>query len=125
MKDFVDQLFSNTDVKPSQYDRSYYPTRKDIKNHIHLTALKQKLSQIDQVNLGELIEQWKREDPTRCFHLRPCTDEGKVIKVDEENQEEDEVDDKDEYVEEKISISDLERKKITSCMCIKKNGNKT
>ena len=49
-------------MKPSILDNSWYPSRRDIKNHIHKTTWLKKLSQIDQVNLDELVSQWKKDD---------------------------------------------------------------
>ena len=73
----------------------------------------QKLSQIDQVNLIKLVEQWTKEDPTRKFFVRPCTSENSENK-DEPLQEVDEEDDDDGDLDytppQKISIEDIRKK---------------
>ena len=73
LKTFVADKFRTIEVKPSVYDRSWFPTRKSIRNHVQLTSLRQKLSQIDQVNLEEHVKKWMTEDSTRKFCFRPCT----------------------------------------------------
>ena len=59
--------------KPSVLNRSFYPTNRDIINHIYIATTKQKLSKVDQFNLQRMIEEWTKKDPTSKFLLRTCT----------------------------------------------------
>ena len=78
-----------------------------------MTSLQQKLSQIDQVNLIQLIENWMKEDSSRKFFVRPCTDN----KMDDEKapdfaEDDDDDDDDDDYTPlHKISPEDIASKK--------------
>ena len=73
LEEYVRNIFASSEVKPSKFDRSWYPTSQDIKNHVHMSSLRQKLSEIDQVNLHQLIEKWQLEDPSRKFFFREFT----------------------------------------------------
>lgn len=75
-------LFANgTCPKPSILNRSFYPTNRDIINHIYTATTKQKLSKLDQVNLQRMIDEWTKKDPTSKFFLRMCTvqDDGEIL----------------------------------------------
>lgn len=66
-------LCKEGEVFPSPYDRSYYPTRQDISNHVHKLLAKGKFS--------NLIELWKKDHPTAKFMYRMFTvEEADVIK---------------------------------------------
>ena len=71
-------MFSESNEKPSKLDRSYYPIRQDIRNHIYIAATKLKTSQVDQIDLEEKIKHWKEEDSDRFFEFRPSTSEKRV-----------------------------------------------
>lgn len=74
LKTYVETEFENQDVKPSIFDRAYYPLSKDIKNHIHTAIASGKLGSLDQENLKKKIEAWKLEDLDRLFYYRPATE---------------------------------------------------
>ena len=63
----------STALRPSILNRSFYPTNKDIMNHIYKAITKHKLSKLDQVNLQRMIDEWTKKDPTSKFFLRMCT----------------------------------------------------
>ena len=97
LKEEVDKIFKENPVKPSILDNSWYPSRRDIKNHIYKTTWLKKLSQIDQVNLDELVSQWKKDDPSRSFFFRKATKPEEEEAECNEEEEEEEVDtDEDE-----------------------------
>ncbi|XP_056007175.1 uncharacterized protein LOC125649720 isoform X2 [Ostrea edulis] len=74
LKSFVEAEFANKEIKPSKFDRAYYPLSKDIKNHIHTAIAAGKLSSLDQENLRIKIEEWKSDDELgRLFFYRPAT----------------------------------------------------
>lgn len=68
LKSFVEAEFRNKEIKPSVYDRAFYPLSKDIKNHVHKAIASGTLSALDQENLKKKIEEWRREkDCTGIF----------------------------------------------------------
>lgn len=74
LKSFVEAEFANKEIKPSKFDRAYYPLSKDIKSHIHTAIAAGKLSSLDQENLRIKIEEWKSDDELgRLFFYRPAT----------------------------------------------------
>lgn len=76
LKSFVEAEFRNKEIKPSVYDRAFYPLSKDIKNHVHKAIASGTLSALDQENLKKKIEEWRREkDCNRHFFFRPATEE--------------------------------------------------
>ena len=79
-------LFKGKDEKPPESDRSYYPTSKDVSNHIHIAITKQKYFKMDQDELERRIEKWKEEDPLTYFFLRKYEDheENEVVEEKEE-----------------------------------------
>lgn len=47
---------------PGEDDRAYYPTSKDIQNHIYMAKRSQQLSHFDQENLQLKLESWNKKD---------------------------------------------------------------
>ena len=69
-----------------------------------MTEVRQKLSQIDQVNLEEHIKQWMAEDPSRKFYMRPCTvTEEELLKEKKKKPN----DGDDEEDEDEINVEEL------------------
>ena len=58
-------------MKPPTTNRRFYPQRKDIRNHMHLTTIKFRYSKVDQSNLVEKIDAWKKEKPDDNFFFKP------------------------------------------------------
>lgn len=76
LKSFVEAEFTNKEIRPSLFDRAFYPLSKDIKNHIHKAIASGKLSELDQENLRAKVDEWKKEeDCCRHFYFRPATEE--------------------------------------------------
>lgn len=76
LKSFVEAEFTNKEIRPSLFDRAFYPFSKDIKNHIHKAIASGKLSELDQENLRAKVDEWKKEeDCCRHFYFRPATEE--------------------------------------------------
>ena len=63
-------FLDSTALRPSILNRSFYPTNKDIMNHIYKAITKHKLSKLDQVNLQRMIDEWTKKDPTSKLFLR-------------------------------------------------------
>ncbi|XP_038049691.1 uncharacterized protein LOC119723202 [Patiria miniata] len=59
-------------VKPQTSDRAYYPTSRDVKNHIHRALVAGQYSALDVDNTEQKINEWKVTEPTSSFHLRKC-----------------------------------------------------
>ena len=100
----MQEKFKNheADQKPQIFDESWYPTTKTIQNHMYMTSVSLKLSQLDQVNLEEHIRKWEAENDQRKFYMRCCkVDKSTLIKEEEEkrNNQEKEVDDDDDEEE--------------------------
>ena len=70
LKDFVRNMFITKNVKPTSWNNAYYPSDKDITNHIYIAIQKLKLDKLDQTNLEKKINNWKNEDNNRKFYLR-------------------------------------------------------
>ncbi|KAK3745279.1 hypothetical protein QZH41_003744 [Actinostola sp. cb2023] len=62
LKDYVNHdLLVNASVKPTQFDRAYYPSLKDVQNHVYIAVKKKIYDLLDQENLKEKINEWKKE----------------------------------------------------------------
>ena len=65
-----------------------------------MTAVRQKLSQIDQVNLEEHISRWVEQDPTRKLYMRPFRiSEDELLDEKGYNDNDDDDDDDDVNIE--------------------------
>ena len=51
--------------------RGFFPTNKDIYNHMYRAQVAHRFSALDQQNLDALIVQWKRDSPSDAFFYRP------------------------------------------------------
>ena len=71
--------------KPNPSDRAYYPTKDDIKSHVHQAKQALQLSKLDQKNLELKLPKWKSEHPDshiffRPFKLKESANEEKTLK---------------------------------------------
>lgn len=73
LREFVRNKFEDKEVKPNSWNSTFFPSDRDINNHIYAAVKKMKLDQLDQGNLEKLIKIWKDEDPARMFYLRTIT----------------------------------------------------
>ncbi|XP_066563900.1 uncharacterized protein LOC136752463 [Amia ocellicauda] len=60
---------------PSDLDRAYYPRLKDIKNHIYLAKVRQRVPQLDREDLRGKLPEWKWETVDGGGHIPPPGDE--------------------------------------------------
>jgi hypothetical protein len=74
LKSFVEAEFRNKEIKPSLFDRAFYPQSKDMKNHINKAIAAGRLSTLDQEKLQLKIKEWS-EEKDHHFFLRPATEE--------------------------------------------------
>ena len=58
-------------INPVETDRSFYPTLRDIQNHIYKSKKQLELSTLDQENLRLKILQWKKDKTDSLFYFRP------------------------------------------------------
>jgi len=61
-------------------DRAYFPTSRDIRNHIHSALVAGQYSGLDEDNLQHKVGEWKKNDPSASFFLRPCTEQKTACK---------------------------------------------
>ena len=59
---------------PSEDDRAFYPSDKDIQNHIYMAKKARLLSNLDQENLHLQIEKWRKECVTSLHFFRPYSE---------------------------------------------------
>ena len=78
------QLFANAseDEIPDPSNRKFYPTKKDLQNHIANSILSLKTCKDDQEALRRKIEIWQRDSPDTKFYYRTCSpaDEDQQLK---------------------------------------------
>ena len=58
-------------INPVDTDRSFYPTLRDIQNHIYKSKKQLELSALDQENLRLKIAEWKKNKSESLFYFRP------------------------------------------------------
>ncbi len=68
---FVKDVLFTDKPTPSPLNRQFYPRKVDVRNHMYAASLKLRFSKLDQENVEVMIEQWKSEDPSSLFFLRP------------------------------------------------------
>jgi len=56
---------------PSEDNRAFYPTDKDIQNHIYMAKKARLLSSLDQENLHLRIEEWRKKCNSSSHFFRP------------------------------------------------------
>ena len=67
-------LAPETEIIPDEANRSYFPTTKDIQNHVYSAQKALELSKFDQENLSLKIKQWQKETPSSNYYFRPHKD---------------------------------------------------
>lgn len=73
---YLDQFVKSEcqDQLPDKANRAYYPTPTDIRNHMYKARLGLQFSKLDQVNVQEIVTQWKQENRNDKFFFRPYRD---------------------------------------------------
>lgn len=66
---FVKNELFRGETPPEKSNRSFYPKRSDISNHIYKATIKHRFSQIDQENLNHKIYEWKKKYPDDFFYF--------------------------------------------------------
>ena len=65
----VNHLSKQHGVNPIETDRSFYPTLRDIQNHIYKSKKQLELSTLDQENLRLKILQWQKDKADSLDHI--------------------------------------------------------
>lgn len=74
LKQFVVSDMCKTDeIQPLPHDRTYFPTRRDIQNHVHNALVAGQFSGLDQDNLEKKINEWRASSNDKFF-IRKCTE---------------------------------------------------
>ena len=66
----VEELFRDK-LKPNYLNNAFYPSNKDIKNHIYRAQANLQMSKLDQENLLIKMKEWETKSPSSNFHFRP------------------------------------------------------
>ncbi|XP_077528080.1 uncharacterized protein LOC144139664 [Haemaphysalis longicornis] len=82
-----DVLFSGKE-KPDTSSRAFYPTNRDVSNHIQAVLRKDRFSTIDQENAGDLVKKISSEQPDSFVLYRPYRARSCVTSTESENVEE-------------------------------------
>ena len=69
LKEYVNTTMSNN--PPCKTDRAYYPTVRDINNHVTKAKSALQLSKLDQQNLHLKIQEWEKSIPDAKHFFRP------------------------------------------------------
>lgn len=67
---FVKKELFRDQVLPKSTSRRYYPELRDIRNHMYISSTKYRYSKIDQENLAEKINEWRKSSIDR-FYFSP------------------------------------------------------
>ena len=70
IKSYVCKDLFKDQTPPSQNNRRFFPTKRNIRNHIYLATIRLRFSKIDQDNLEHKIKEWERENPSDKFFFR-------------------------------------------------------
>ena len=70
LRETIRAKFKDQEIQPTSWNSMYFPSDRDIRNHMYMANKKMKLDQLDQCNLQKQIGNWKEEDKRRCFYLR-------------------------------------------------------
>ena len=71
LKHYVTTVLCASSNNPDPDDRAYYPTIRDLRNHIYKAKKALELSKLDQQNLKVKIEERKKAQPDSAFHFQP------------------------------------------------------
>ncbi|XP_071174638.1 calcium-responsive transcription factor-like isoform X1 [Mytilus edulis] len=66
---YVRQMFQNSTL-PQKTNKRFWPSSKDVQNHIVFALMRQRNSTVDQVVVKELVNKWENENSDDKFHLR-------------------------------------------------------
>ncbi|ESO97765.1 hypothetical protein LOTGIDRAFT_152862 [Lottia gigantea] len=77
LREYVRNTVCKHGPQPSESNQGYFPTNKNIRNHINIALSQQKQKfERDQESLQGQIDQWKEVDPEASFYYRPNIERG-------------------------------------------------
>ena len=79
------EIFKGASLPPKT-NRRFYPKKVDIRNHIYRSRVKQAYSKIDQENLQERVNAWRKTSPTDKFYFRPRAERATVAEETTETE---------------------------------------
>ena len=90
LKHYVTTVLCALTNGPDPDDRAYYPTIRDLRNHIYKAKKALELSKLDQQNLKLKIEEWEKYQRESMFYFRPFvkSEEYKVENLVDTTEEE-------------------------------------
>lgn len=98
---------------PPLANRRFYPTKKDIRNHIYRATIKQRFSNCDQTNVSKMVDKWVQHNPDDKLYFRPYADVDKTYEIDGSTMENVNDDEDNEEDEEDVKIvTSLSRQKL-------------
>ena len=70
LREFVRiEIFPGGEMPPPT-SRQYFPTKKDIYNHMYRAMVKSRFSNCDQTNAEEKVKEWQMQTPNDKFFFR-------------------------------------------------------
>ena len=59
---------------PNSTNRRFFPTKRDVRNHIYTATIKQRFAKCDQTNVQAKLREWQKQYPHDNFFFRPYAD---------------------------------------------------
>ena len=59
---------------PNSTNRRFFPTKRDVRNHISTATIKQRFAKCDQTNVQAKLREWQKQYPHDNFFFRPYAD---------------------------------------------------
>ena len=66
----TNDLFCDQEL-PSAINRRFFPTARDLRNHIYMAMVRNRFSSCDQANVASQVSEWKKQCPKDKFFFRP------------------------------------------------------
>ena len=94
LREFLtNELFCGQQLPP-EYNRRFFPTLKDLRNHIYRAIVQLRFSKCDQTNVAAKVKYWQCQHPGDYFFFRPYSDkmpENEIVSVDLQCESDEEV----------------------------------
>ena len=93
LREFLtNELFCGQQLPP-EYNHRFFPTLKDLRNHIYRAIVQLRFSKCDQTNVAAKVKEWQSQHPDDYFFFRPYSDkmpEDEIVPLNLENESDDE-----------------------------------
>lgn len=105
LREFLtNDLFCGQELPPA-FNRRFFPSKKDLRNHIYRAVVQNRFSKCDQSNVSSKVEEWKRQQPKDMFHFRPYTGRHQDSDITAPAEEDSSKDDED--FDEEVKVTDM------------------